>query len=120
MGKSLSILGLIAGIIGILSCGALLFTARNTPLGHAYVNDVLFVYAIALNLQIIGLMFAIQGSKNSHITGIIMIIAGISDLIAGVFSIVGDNPASCIACFVVFILFLVAGISEIKTVQKTV
>lgn len=115
MKKTALILGLIAGIVGILSCGILLFIElTTTTMERQYVNITTWVAFVSLILQILGLVYALMVERKPKTAGKIMIIAAVADLISSFFSILGDSPVSFISCFVVFVLFLIAGIMALK------
>lgn len=119
MKRSALILGLIAGIVGIISCGGLLYVGLNTTLEHENVYGVIIVSLIGLILQIVGLVYALMVESKTKTAGKVMIVAGVFNLIVCIFSILGDSPITFIACFIVFILFLISGIFAIKASRET-
>ncbi|ABQ23657.1 DUF4064 domain-containing protein [Clostridium kluyveri] len=120
MKKTAFILGTIAGIVGIISCGILLYVGLNTTVDHDNVYSVIIISFIGLILQIVGLVYALMVESKTEIAGKVMIVAGISDLIVSFFSILGDSPVTFIICFVVFVLFLISGIFAIKASKETI
>lgn len=96
------VLGLIGGILGIIIAFITLVGAISLLLGNEPVEGIeiafTVIYTIGLILSIVGLVFACRVNKNSKVSGIMMIIAGVGVFLCNVL-----NVAS-------LILFLIAGI----------
>lgn len=110
MRKASFIVGLIGGILGIISCGFLLFSALNMKVTEADINKVLIFSIIGLLLSIAALVGSCIVEKKKNLSGILMIVAGISNIPCSLYSISADNPITFILCAVVAILLLISGI----------
>lgn len=115
--KTEFVLGLISGILGILSCGLLIFKALMMPVANQMGNSVIAIGIIALLFQIAGLVCSLVVEKNPKLMGIIILCAGIADIPASLWSISADSPISFLLCAVTAILFIITGI--IALVKKT-
>ncbi|WP_368488435.1 DUF4064 domain-containing protein [Clostridium sp. BJN0013] len=120
MKKTAFILGIIAGVVGIISCGGLLYVGLNSPATDKNANDVIIAASIGIIFQIIGLVYALMVESKTKTAGKVMIVAGIFDFIAAFFSTIGDSPITFISCLIVFVLFLISGIFAIKASKETI
>lgn len=112
MKKTSFIVGLIAGILGIISNGILLFSGLNMKVTEAGVNQVLMFSIIGLLLSILALVGACMNNKKV-LTGIFILLGAIANIPSSLFSISADNPMTFIMCAVVAILLLVSGIMRL-------
>lgn len=114
MKNAIFTLGLIAGIIGILSCGLLLFTGFNLPVTHQDGEMILIVAAAGLLLQVAGMVFSFIVAKNPKILGALIIIVGITNIAVVTYSIAADSQISFIGAAISGVMFLVAGIMALS------
>lgn len=110
MRKASFIVGLIGGILGIISCGFLLFSALNMKVTEADINKVLTFSIIGLLLSIAALVGSCIVEKKKNLSGTLMIVAAIANIPCSLYSISADNPITFILCAVVAILLLISGI----------
>lgn len=116
MKRAVLIIGLIAGILGILACGLLIMKAFGMPAYEQIAGIVLKRSAIVLLLQIAGLVFSLIASKSPKLFGALIIIAGLSNFGTLDSSIHTDLPVSFLIGAVAGIMFIIAGIMSL--VQK--
>ena len=109
MKKASFIVGLIGSILGIISCGALLFSGLNMKVTESHASTVIILAIIGLLLSILALVGACINNKKV-LTGIFIIIGAIANIPCALFSISADNPITFIICIVVAILLLISGI----------
>lgn len=112
MKKASFIIGLIGGILGILSCGILLFSGLNMLVTHAQTNTVIALAIIGIILSILALVGACINNKKV-LTGIFILLGAIANIPCSLFSLSADNPITFIMCAVVAILLLVSGIMRL-------
>ena len=103
MKKASFIVGLIGSILGIISCGILLFSGLNMKVTEADANTVLVLSIIGLLLSILALVGSCINSKKV-LTGIFIIVGAIANIPCSLFSISADNPITFIMCIIVAIL----------------
>lgn len=111
MKKASFIIGLIGGILGIISCGMLLFSGLNMKVTEAAVSKVIMFAIIGLLLSILALVGACINKK--VLTGIFILIGAIANIPCSLYSISADNPITFIMCIVTAILLLVSGIMRL-------
>lgn len=111
MKKASFIIGLIGGILGIISCGMLLFSGLNMKVTEAAVSKVIMFAIIGLLLSILALVGACINKK--VLTGIFILIGAIANIPCSLYSISADNPITFIMCAVTAVLLLVAGIMRL-------
>lgn len=96
------VLGLIGGIFGIITTLISFVGAGFVPLASKNVEKtvtlVMATNFIGIALSITGLVFACRVNKNSNVSGIMMIIAGVGVFLCNFFNVIP------------LILFLIAGI----------
>ncbi|EGT4137963.1 DUF4064 domain-containing protein [Clostridium perfringens] len=114
MKKSAFTLGLIGGIIGIISCGMLLVIALNMKVTNVHANSVLTFSILGLLASIAGLVGACIVNNKAKVAGILMLIGTVLNVFAAFNSIGADSPINFIAGLVTAILFLIAGIFVLK------
>lgn len=112
MKKASFIVGLIGGILGILSCGVLLFSGLNMKVTNPQTNIVIVVSIVGLLLSVLALVGACITNKKA-LTGIFILIGAIANIPCIVFSISADSPITFITCSVTGILLLVSGIMRL-------
>lgn len=119
MKKVTFILGLIGGIMGIISCLLLLFiglTMKVTiPDGITTVIITIINGGLGLLATIAGLVGACIAQNNNKLAGILMIIATIFNIIVSFTSINAQSPLSFLMGFIVAILFLISSIFAFKS-----
>lgn len=111
MKKASFIIGLIGGILGMISCGMLLFSGLNMKVTEAAVSKVIMLAIIGLLLSILALVGACINKK--VLTGIFILIGAIANIPCSLYSISADNPITFIMCAVTAVLLLVAGIMRL-------
>ncbi|EOR20543.1 hypothetical protein A500_16435 [Clostridium sartagoforme AAU1] len=112
MKRASFIVGLIGGILGVISSGMLLFSGLNMKVTEAAASKVIMFAIIGLLLSILALVGACINNKKV-LTGIFILIGAIANIPCTLFSISADNPITFIMCAVVAILLLVAGIMRL-------
>ena len=111
MKKASFIIGLIGGILGIVSCGILLFTAFNMKVTESDGPKVLMFSAIGLLLSILALVGACLDKK--ILAGIFILVGAIANIPCVFYSIPADSPMTFIMCIVTAILLLISGIMKL-------
>lgn len=112
MKKASFIIGLIGGILGIISCGMLLFSGLNMKVTEAAVSKVIMFAIIGLLLSILALVGACINNKKV-LTGIFILIGAIANIPCSLYSISADNPITFIMCILTAILLLISGIMRL-------
>ncbi len=110
MKKSSFIVGLIGGILGILSCGFLLFSGLNMKVTEVDGNKVLIFSIIGLLISILALIGACIVEKKKNLAGAFMLLGAVANIPCSLYSISADNQITFMICAVVVILLLVSGI----------
>lgn len=108
------IIGLIAGILGIMLGCSLVFIGLNMKVTNPHSNAVMIFSVLGLLSSISGLVGACIVNTKNKLAGILMIIAAILNLFAGFNSIGADSPLNFVGLLVVSILFLISGIFSLK------
>lgn len=106
----MNILGLIAGILGILGSGYTFIEAMNRP--GTTSSTPIFVALISICLVIIGLIGATKNNKKSSILMGIGVIGGILIMIVSLN--ISNLPISFFIGIVVTILFFIGSVGNIK------
>lgn len=112
MKKASYIVGLIGSIIGIISCGMLLFSGLNMKVTETQ-------GPIIITLSIVGILFSILAlvgaciNKAKTLTGVFILLGAIANIPCILFSIGADNPISFITCAIAAIMLIVAGIMRL-------
>lgn len=112
MKRASFIVGLIGGILGVISSGMLLVSGLNMKVTEVAVSKVIMFAIIGLLLSILALVGACINNKKV-LTGIFILIGAIANIPCSLYSISADNPITFIMCAVVAILLLVAGIMRL-------
>ncbi len=112
MKKASFIIGLIGGILGIISCGILLFSGLNMLVTNPQTNTVIAVSIAGLLLSILALVGACISGKKA-LTGIFILLGAIANIPSTLFSISADNPITFIMCGITAILLLISGIMRL-------
>ena len=112
MKKASFIIGLIGGILGILSCGILLFTGLNMKVTNPQTNIVVVLSISGLLLSILALVGVCISNKKA-LTGIFILLGAIANIPCTLFSIPADNPITFIMCGITAILLLISGIMRL-------
>jgi len=110
MKKAVTVLGIIAGIIGALNSGLLLLNGLNMKVTDPNVNAIVTVSVVGLLLQIMGMVCSLLSYKKPKILGMLIILAGLSSGGVAWYSIPADSPISFIGGGIVGLLFIIAGI----------
>lgn len=110
MRKASFILGLIAGIFGIIIAGALLVNGMLMPAIIPGVGSIIAVSLLGLICSIAGIVAAALVGKKKVLSGVIMIVTSLVFILVALNSITGDNILTFVGGLIVFILFLLAGI----------
>lgn len=106
----MNILGLIAGILGIIGTGYTFIEAMNMPSTASSIPIYLALLSIAL--VIAGLVGATKLNKKS---GILMMLGAIGGIIAVLVSLsISDLPISFFISIVVIILFIIGSVGSFK------
>jgi len=111
MKKASFIIGLIGGILGIVSCGILLFAGLNMKVTEVDANKVIILSIIGLLLSILALVGACLDKK--ILAGIFILVGAIANIPCVFYSIPADSPITFILCAVVAILLLISGIMKL-------
>lgn len=114
MKKSAFILGLIGGIIGIISCGMLLAIALNMKVTNVHADSVLAFSILGLLASIAGLVGACIVNNKSKLAGILMLIGTVLNVLAAFNSIGSDSTINFVVGLITAMLFLIAGIFALK------
>lgn len=109
MKKASFIIGLIGGILGILSCSFLLFTGLNMKVTEADVSKVIIFSILGILMSILALVGACISNKKI-LTGTFIILGAIVNIPCSLYSISADNPVTFIFCGVTMILLFISGI----------
>lgn len=112
MKKTSFIIGLIGGILGIISCGMLLFSGLNMKVTEAAASKVIMFAIIGLLLSILALVGVCINNKKV-LTGIFILLGAIANIACIFFSIGADNPMTFITCGITSILLLTSGIMRL-------
>lgn len=112
MKKASFITGLIGGILGIISCGILLFSGLNMKVTEVNGTKVMIFSVVGLLLSILSLVGACINNKKV-LTGVFILLGAIANIPCSLYSISADNPMTFIICAVVAILLIVAGIMRL-------
>lgn len=112
MKKASYIVGLIGSIIGIISCGMLLFSGLNMPVTNTQTNYVIVLSIAGLIFSILALVGACI-NKAKTITGILILLGALANIPCILFSIGADNPISFITCAIAAIMLIIAGIMRL-------
>lgn len=112
MKKASYIVGLIGSIIGIISCGMLLFSGLNMPVTNTQTNYVIGVSITGLIFSILALVGACI-NKAKTITGILILLGALANIPCILFSIGADNLISFITCAIAAIMLIIAGIMRL-------
>lgn len=114
MKKASFIVGLIAGIAGILTGITLLVFGLNMQVTNKDSKVILIIGVVGLLIQISGLVGAcIQDIKHKVVTFVLMLISGIISIPMALYSISADSPISFILGLVVAIMFIVASVLRV-------
>ena len=103
------VLGLIAGIVGIISAGVTFVVGMGLPVTNPDANFIVRGSIFVLVFQIAGLVLAAI-RKRSIPFGIIEILAGLSGLIGLTVAVFADVLAMFLTFIIAAILFVIAGI----------
>lgn len=112
MKKASYIVGLIGSIIGIISCGILLFWGLNMLVTNPQTNYVIAVSIAGLIFSILALIGACINKKKT-ITAIFILLGAIANIPCILFSIGADSPISFITCAIAAIMLIISGIMRL-------
>lgn len=109
MKKACFVVGLIGGILGMLSNAYLLITVLNMKVTGMSGNIVLGVSILGLLLSILALVGVCIESKIKTLSGMLIYLGAIANIPSSLFSITVDNPITVILCAIVAISLLIVG-----------
>lgn len=114
MKKATFILGLIGGIIGIISCILLLLIGLNMKVTNPHGTQTLIFGSLGLLASIAGLIGACIAQNKNKLAGILMTIATIFNIVVAFTSISANSPLNFLMGLLVAILFLISTIFAFK------
>lgn len=113
------IMGIIGGSVGILCSIILLVQAMISPVTAFDGKFVITVAVVALVMNILALTFACMSHWKNKITGSIILLATVIDIVSVGASIEADNPILFVCFMAVAIMLLVASILRLFQNKQT-
>lgn len=113
MKKSIFVLGLIGGIIGIISNALLLFTGLNMKVTERSVDSIIITSIIGIIFSIGSLVAACIVEKAKFISTGLMFLAAIINILTTLNSLSADNPLTFILCSITATILIVSGIMSL-------